>query len=82
MTSRIQKADREHMAANVSANPAGVSVLHTLRLYTGASLIGAIIGGLAFSWTGHRELAQVMGSATAMLAFFVAGCVRVHDRQR
>jgi hypothetical protein len=58
-----------------------VNVFHSMRLYTGMALLGAIIGGLAFSWTGHRELAQLMGGATAVLACLIASRVTLHGNQ-
>jgi anti-sigma factor RsiW len=57
------------------------NVFRTLRLYTGVALLGAISGGVAFSWSGHRELAQVIGAATVALAYFVARLGIVHGKQ-
>jgi hypothetical protein len=46
--------------------------LHRLRLYTGSALIGAVICGLAFGWTEHREMFQWIGAGVAMVAYALA----------
>jgi|HubBroStandDraft_4_1064222.scaffolds.fasta_scaffold01923_1 hypothetical protein len=52
----------------VQARP---QLLHELRLYTGAALVGAVLSGLAFGWTGHRDLLQILGAATGALIYAV-----------
>lgn len=46
-------------------------VMHTLRLYAGTGLFGAVASGVIFSWSSHRELFQLAGAGFAMLAYAI-----------
>ncbi len=48
-----------------------VGIIHQLRLYTGAALIGAVLCGILFSWSSHKELIQCFGAAASMAIYAV-----------
>jgi hypothetical protein len=60
---------------------AGASLIGILRLYVGVALLGAILGGLAFSWLGHREVAQLVGAICGVLGYFVVHAGSVHGKR-
>jgi uncharacterized membrane protein YeiH len=47
-----------------------VSVMHQLRLYAGAALIGAIACGIVYGSSPNREVAQIVGAVLAAGFFF------------
>jgi hypothetical protein len=54
----------------ISSRP---GVLHQVRLFTGAALIGALACGLIFQWSEYREVAQWIGAGVAAISFAFVG---------
>jgi hypothetical protein len=60
---------RVEATKEISEDPQRVGVVHRMRLYAGAALLGAVVFGLAFTWTDHRNLAQAVGSIVAVASY-------------
>jgi hypothetical protein len=47
-------------------------LMHTLRIYTGCALVGAVVSSVALGWLGHRDITQIVGAlcAVALYAIF------------
>jgi hypothetical protein len=58
-------------ATRVDHTSAHMGFMHTLRIYTGCALVGAVTCGVALGWLGHRELIQVVGALAGITLYAI-----------